>query len=54
LVLILGDKFLGPVAAVAPLVLWITVLLALASGLDYFFRFYKKVSGTDAPAENQA
>ena len=54
LLLILGEKFLGPVAAVGPVALWITLLLALVSGLDYFLRFYKKVSGTDAPAESQA
>ena len=54
LLLILGDKFLGPVAAVAPVALWVTVLLALVSGLDYFLRFYKKVSGADGPAESQA
>ena len=54
LILILGETFLGPLAAVGPIALWVTVLLALLSGLDYFVRFYKKVSGADAPAESQA
>lgn len=54
LLLILGEKFLGPVAAVGPVALWTTLLLALVSGLDYFLRFYKKVSGADAPRESQA
>jgi CDP-diacylglycerol--glycerol-3-phosphate 3-phosphatidyltransferase len=54
LIIILGDKFLGPLAAMGPFALWLTVLLALGSGLDYFLRFYKKVSSADAPAQGQA
>jgi CDP-diacylglycerol--glycerol-3-phosphate 3-phosphatidyltransferase len=56
LLLILGEKFLGPVAALGLIMLWVTVFLALVSGLDYFFRFYKKVTGDDADAgaESQA
>lgn len=54
LLLILGRKFLGPVALAGPIALWITVLLALVSGLDYFLRFYKKVAGADASVESQA
>lgn len=54
LLLILGETFLGPVASVAPAALWLTVVLALWSGVDYFVRFYKKVSGADAAAESQA
>ncbi|HXV63695.1 MAG TPA: CDP-diacylglycerol--glycerol-3-phosphate 3-phosphatidyltransferase [Vicinamibacteria bacterium] len=53
LLLILGRKFLGPLAVLAPAVLWITVGLALASGVDYFLRFYKKVSG-ELPTGSQA
>jgi CDP-diacylglycerol--glycerol-3-phosphate 3-phosphatidyltransferase len=53
LILILGHKFLGPLAALGPVALWITVILALASGLDYFVRFFKRVSGA-APAERGA
>lgn len=54
LLLILGEKFLGPVAALGLIVLWVTVLLALASGLDYFVRFYKKVSGAGTGAQSEA
>lgn len=45
LLLILGEKFLGPLASLARPALWLTVILALASGLDYFFRFYRRVAG---------
>ena len=54
LILILGETFLGPVAAAGHVALWVTVLLALWSGFDYFFRFYKKVSGADTAAESRA
>lgn len=54
LLLILGEKFLGPVAVIGLVALWITVLLALASGIDYFLRFYRKVSGPGTPAQSQA
>ncbi|HSF15586.1 MAG TPA: CDP-diacylglycerol--glycerol-3-phosphate 3-phosphatidyltransferase [Vicinamibacteria bacterium] len=53
LLLILGRKFLGPLAVLAPAALWITVGLALASGVDYFLRFYRKVSG-ELPNGSQA
>ena len=53
LLLILGRKFLGPLAVLAPVVLWTTVGLALASGVDYFLKFYKKVSG-GLPTGSQA
>ena len=53
LLLILGEKFMGPLAVLGPVALWLTVILALLSGVDYFFRFYKKVSG-DLPMEGLA
>jgi CDP-diacylglycerol--glycerol-3-phosphate 3-phosphatidyltransferase len=49
LLIILGHKFLGPLAALGPVALWITVVLALASGLDYFVRFFTRVSGSASP-----
>jgi CDP-diacylglycerol--glycerol-3-phosphate 3-phosphatidyltransferase len=52
LFLILGEKFLGPVAILGKVTLWITVLLALASGMDYFFRFYRRVAGP-LPSESR-
>jgi CDP-diacylglycerol--glycerol-3-phosphate 3-phosphatidyltransferase len=44
LMLILGEKFLGPFAVLGKVTLWVTVVLALGSGLDYFLRFYRKVA----------
>jgi CDP-diacylglycerol---glycerol-3-phosphate 3-phosphatidyltransferase len=44
LLLILGEKFLGPFAVLGKVTLWLTVILALGSGLDYFFKFYRKVA----------
>lgn len=43
LLLILGRKFLGSFAVLGQIALWVTVILALVSGIDYFLRFYKKV-----------
>ena len=54
LLLILGHKSIGPLAALGPLMLWLTTLLALVSGLDYFLRFYRKVASSDEPAQSQA
>ncbi len=45
LLLILGEKFLGPWSVLGTVALWVTVVLALASGLDYFLKFYRKVAG---------
>lgn len=53
LLIILGHKFLGPLAVLGPIALWVTVILALVSGLDYFLRFYKKVAG-ESPSESGA
>lgn len=53
LLLILGEKFMGRLAVLGPVALWLTVVLALFSGLDYFFRFYKKVSG-ELPSGSQS
>jgi len=44
LLLILGARFLGQLSILAPIALWITVVLAILSGLDYFFRFYRRVT----------
>ena len=44
LLLILGERFLGPFMVLGKIALGITVGLALISGLDYFLRFYKKVA----------
>jgi CDP-diacylglycerol--glycerol-3-phosphate 3-phosphatidyltransferase len=44
LLLILGKKFLGPFYVLGKVALWVTVILALVSGFDYFLRFYKKVA----------
>jgi CDP-diacylglycerol--glycerol-3-phosphate 3-phosphatidyltransferase len=44
LLLILGERFLGPFMVLGKIALGITVALALISGLDYFLRFYKKVA----------
>lgn len=52
LFLILGETVLGPIASFGIVVLWVTVLLALVSGLDYFLRFYKQVSSEDGPEES--
>ena len=43
LLLILGKKFLGPYSFLGKVALWITMVLAIISGLDYFLRFYRKV-----------
>lgn len=51
LLLILGKKFLGPFFVLGPAALWLTTILALISGLDYFLRFYKQL-GKSKPAEN--
>ncbi len=51
LLLILGEKFLGAWFALGHVALWLTVVLALASGLDYFLRFYKKVSQLSTESE---
>jgi CDP-diacylglycerol--glycerol-3-phosphate 3-phosphatidyltransferase len=52
LLLILGEKFLGAWFVLGRVALWVTVVLALASGLDYFLRFYKRVS--QRPGESGA
>ena len=44
LLLILGQRFLGPFYVLGKIALWITVALALISGADYFLKFYKKVA----------
>jgi hypothetical protein len=44
LLLMLGEKFLGSFAVLGKVTLWLTVVLALGSGLDYFLRFYRKVA----------
>lgn len=44
LLLILGEKFLGRIAVLGTVALWLTVILALVSGLDYFWRFYRNVA----------
>jgi CDP-diacylglycerol--glycerol-3-phosphate 3-phosphatidyltransferase len=44
LLLILGKKFLGPFHFLGEVALWVTVVLAVVSGFDYFLRFYKKVA----------
>jgi CDP-diacylglycerol--glycerol-3-phosphate 3-phosphatidyltransferase len=44
LLLILGKKFLGPLNFLGKVALWVTVILALVSGLDYFLRFKRVVS----------
>ena len=54
LLLILGEKSIGPIAVVAPIALWLTVILALASGLDYFIRFYRRVSDASSPGGTEA
>jgi CDP-diacylglycerol--glycerol-3-phosphate 3-phosphatidyltransferase len=51
LLLILGENFLGAWFALGRVALLLTVVLALASGLDYFLRFYKKVSRLSAGSE---
>ena len=43
LLLILGEKFLGPVVIVGQVALWVTTVLALLSGIDYFLKFYRRV-----------
>lgn len=43
MLLILGKKFLGPFYILGKIALWVTVTLALVSGVDYFLKFYKKV-----------
>jgi CDP-diacylglycerol--glycerol-3-phosphate 3-phosphatidyltransferase len=43
LLLILGQKLLGPFHVLGNIALWVTMILALVSGLDYFLKFYKKV-----------
>ena len=53
LLLILGKKFLGPFYVLGRVALWMTVILALVSGFDYFLRFYKKVA-TELPSSGQA
>ena len=44
LLLILGERFLGPLVVLGKIALGISVALALISGADYFLRFYKKVA----------
>jgi len=51
LLLILGEKFLGAWFVLGRVALWVTVVLALASGLDYFLKFYKKVSRLSTESE---
>ena len=53
LLLILGEKFLGTWALLGTVALWTTVVLALASGIDYFFKFYRKATGR-FPSRNGA
>lgn len=45
LLLILGKKHLGPFFVLGNVALWLTVVLTLLSGFDYFFRFYRKIAG---------
>lgn len=49
LLLILGKRFLGSFYILGRIALWLTVILALVSGLDYFLRFYRKVA-TELPS----
>lgn len=49
LLLILGEKFLGPFFILGPAALWLTTILALVSGLDYFLKFYRRVDGEVQP-----
>jgi CDP-diacylglycerol--glycerol-3-phosphate 3-phosphatidyltransferase len=44
LLLILGKKFLGPFYVLGRVALWLTVILALVSGFEYFRRFYTQVA----------
>jgi phosphatidylglycerophosphate synthase len=53
LLLILGEKFLGPFAVLGKVTLWLTVFLALGSGLDYFLKFYRKVAN-ELPSGSRA
>jgi len=52
LFLILGEKFLDGWMVLANAALWLTVILALVSGLDYFLRFYTRVSSS-RPADDE-
>lgn len=55
LLIILGREVLGPTGpSLATVVLWITVVLALASGVDYFIRFYRKISSEEFPSGSGA
>ncbi|HEY7698978.1 MAG TPA: CDP-diacylglycerol--glycerol-3-phosphate 3-phosphatidyltransferase [Vicinamibacteria bacterium] len=53
LLLILGPKFLGGLSMLGRAALWLTVVLALASALDYFLRFYRKVA-SGLPSQSQS
>jgi CDP-diacylglycerol--glycerol-3-phosphate 3-phosphatidyltransferase len=53
MLLILGRKFLGPFFILGTLTLWLAVFLTVVSGLDYFLKFYKKVTG-ELPDESGA
>jgi CDP-diacylglycerol--glycerol-3-phosphate 3-phosphatidyltransferase len=44
LLLILGDKFLGHFVVLGKIALWVTVTLALASAVEYFVKFYRRVA----------
>ena len=43
LLLILGKPFLGPYHVLGAMALWVAVVLTLASGVDYYFKFHRKL-----------
>ena len=53
LLLILGKKFLGPLYVLGRVALWLTVIFALVSGLDYFRRFHRNIT-SELPGDGQA
>jgi len=50
-VVLLGTKFLGVFIFVGHVLLWITMAVAVGSGIDYFVRFYRKVQSTGFAAK---
>lgn len=46
LLLILGDHHLQQFAVLGPVALWVAVLAAVVSAIDYYRRFYHVVAGT--------
>lgn len=48
LLLILGKTFLGPYHVLGKTALWVAVVLTLASGVDYYLKFYRKL-GEELP-----